>query len=251
MPSFGICHLSLIPVRKTASERSEMTTQLLFGETFEILDIDGSWSLIRSSFDGYEGWVTSAMITPLSEAEFENYPKIYGSVVKSPVCEVIPEEAGFPATFLAGGSNLPDRLRNIVRDKQVSVYQPGMPYDLITTAKQYLNAPYLWGGRTIFGIDCSGFTQLVYKSNGIAIPRDAYQQAELGVTVELAGVRPGDLAFFENQEGRITHTGIVLENSEIIHASGWVHIDRLDVSGIYNYEIKKYTHKLRIIKRIV
>ena len=122
---------------------------------------------------------------------------------------------------------------------------------LIENALMYLNAPYLWGGRSPLGIDCSGFTQMVYRLQGINLPRDAYQQAEVGTTLSfIEESDPGDLAFFDNNEGKITHVGIILEENHIIHASGKVRIDRIDQQGIFNTEIGTHTHKLRLIKSI-
>ena len=119
-------------------------------------------------------------------------------------------------------------------------------------ATKYLNAPYLWGGRSIWGIDCSGFTQLVFKMLGIKIRRDAYQQADQGITLGfIEEAEPGDLAFFDNEDGKIIHVGILLGQGKIIHASGKVRIDRIDHQGIFNEETGKYSHKLRIIKRIL
>ena len=123
---------------------------------------------------------------------------------------------------------------------------------LIEYAMLYLNAPYLWGGRSPFGIDCSGLTQMTYRLQGTEIPRDAQQQAELGKTLSfIEESQPGDLAFFDNSEGKIIHVGLILENNYIIHASGKVRIDRLDQQGIYNNEIRSHTHKLRLIKSII
>jgi gamma-D-glutamyl-L-lysine dipeptidyl-peptidase len=115
-----------------------------------------------------------------------------------------------------------------------------------------LNSPYLWGGKTPFGIDCSGFTQMAYKLAGIKLRRDAWQQAEQGHTINLLEeTEPGDLAFFDNDEGNIVHVGIILRDHKIIHAAGKVRIDSIDHYGINNKELKKYTHKLRLIKRMV
>ena len=122
---------------------------------------------------------------------------------------------------------------------------------LVGNALIYLNTPYLWGGRSPFGIDCSGFTQVVYRLQGISLPRDAYQQAEIGTTLSfIEESEPGDLAFFDNNEGKIIHVGIILENNHIIHASGKVRIDRIDQQGIFNKEKGQHTHKLRLIKSI-
>ena len=123
---------------------------------------------------------------------------------------------------------------------------------LINTAFLYLNAPYLWGGKTPFGIDCSGFTQMVYKLNGYNLFRDASQQATQGEALSfIEESEPGDLAFFDNEEGNIIHVGIIMENNYIIHASGKVRIDRLDHLGIFNPETQKHTHKLRVIKKVI
>ena len=124
--------------------------------------------------------------------------------------------------------------------------------DIVSTAFLYLNAPYLWGGKSPFGIDCSGFTQMVYKLCGYKLLRDAYQQSNQGDALSfIEESEPGDLAFFDNEEGKIIHVGIIMENNYIIHASGKVRIDRLDHLGIYNAEQNKHTHRLRVIKKIV
>ena len=124
--------------------------------------------------------------------------------------------------------------------------------DLVKTAFLYLNAPYLWGGKTPFGIDCSGFTQMVYKLNGYKLLRDVSQQATQGEALSfIEESQPGDLAFFDNSEGEIVHVGIIMKDNYIIHAYGKVRIDRLDQSGIYNTEARKHTHKLRVIKKII
>ena len=123
--------------------------------------------------------------------------------------------------------------------------------DLVNIAYMYLHAPYLWGGRTPMGVDCSGFTQMAYRLNGISIPRDAFQQVELGTTLSfIEEAEPGDLAFFDNSEGLIIHVGMILENNHIIHASGKVRIDRIDQQGIFNKQLGEHTHKLRLIKQI-
>jgi len=123
---------------------------------------------------------------------------------------------------------------------------------LINNALIFLNAPYLWGGRTPFGIDCSGFTQIIYRLQGIKIPRDAYQQADLGTPLNfIEESEEGDLAFFNNNEGKIVHVGLIMKNNQIIHASGKVRIDKIDQKGIFNIEKNKHTHKLRIIKKLI
>ncbi len=119
------------------------------------------------------------------------------------------------------------------------------------TAARFLNCPYIWGGRIPSGIDCSGLTQLVYKIHGIAIPRDSWQQSEAGTVVSfLEEAENGDLLFFDNDKGKISHVGILMAQGLVIHASGRVRIDRLDHQGIYRDDLKRYTHKLRTIVRI-
>jgi cell wall-associated NlpC family hydrolase len=123
---------------------------------------------------------------------------------------------------------------------------------LIDQALKYFNAPYLWGGRSPLGIDCSGFVQVIYKMVGYALPRDASQQVHCGTSLSFVEeTKPGDLAFFDDEEGRIVHVGIIWEKHKIIHASGKVRIDNVDQFGIYNLETKRYTHQMRVMKRII
>lgn len=259
MVTFGICHLTLIPIRKEAAERSEMVSQLLFGETVEVQKTKGSWSFIRTHFDDYSGWITTKMLTPLSEEQLKKYQSDQKVYLKEAACRVLVNEISLPVTYLAGGSTLLERDNQLILgdhvlglDHNAVLHRQGDKVDIVGTALKFLNSPYLWGGRTAFGIDCSGFTQVVFKMNGLVLPRDAHQQAALGKIVHAVNeAHPGDLAFFENDKGRITHTGIILENSGIIHSSGKVHIDRIDEQGIFNVERQEYSHKLTRIKRFL
>src|SRR5690606_26313776 len=107
-------------------------------------------------------------------------------------------------------------------------------------------------GRTNFGIDCSGFSQIAFKMQGVKINRDASQQAEQGTAVDLlTEAKAGDSSSEHNEEGRITQVGIMLNNNQIIHASGRVKIDMIDDQGIFSSDLKKYSHKLRFIRRYV
>lgn len=260
MSSYGICQLTLIPVRKDPAERSEMTTQLLFGETFEILEKQSPWSYIKCHFDDYKGWVTSGMITPISADSLNTHQDTKKVYLKEPVCRVLSSESKLPVTYLAGGSTLllkddnqiifGDNILNL--EQNAALHYPNSAIDIISTCMKFLNTPYLWGGRTIFGIDCSGFTQIVFKMNGIVIPRDAHQQAEIGKTINnIEDAKPGDLAFFNREDGKIIHAGIILEDMKIIQSLGKVHIARIDQQGIYYGQPKNYIHNLRIIKRIL
>ncbi|MBP4138570.1 C40 family peptidase [Flavobacterium geliluteum] len=252
---FGICNLAIVPVRLEPSDRSEIVTQLLFGEHIEILERQNQWARIRIQFDGYEGWMDSKQYQVISETNFNqlsNEAIILNAdlidYITSPDNLLLPIPLGASLSFL---NNSEINTSNFgFEGTRTSGIKPKST--LITTAYMYLNAPYLWGGKTPFGIDCSGFTQMVYKLNGYKLTRDASQQALEGEPLSfIEESEPGDLAFFDNEEGNIIHVGIIMENNYIIHASGKVRIDRLDHLGIYNPEINKHTHKLRVIKKII
>ncbi|MDN3672590.1 C40 family peptidase [Flavobacterium branchiarum] len=252
---FGICNLAIVPVRFEPSDRSEIVSQLLFGEHFEILEQQNQWSKIKIQFDNYEGWVDSKQYQLISEASYNllssDAPILNADLIDyitSPDNLLLPIPLGASLTFLNNGeintSNFEFEGTKISGIKSKN--------SLINTAYMYLNAPYLWGGKTPFGIDCSGFTQMVYKLNGYKIQRDASQQAKEGDPLSfIEESEAGDLAFFDNDEGNITHVGIIMDNNYIIHASGKVRIDRLDHLGIYNPETNRHTHKLRVIKKII
>ena len=257
---YGICNVSLAPVRKEADDRSEMVTQLLFGETFEVIGKQKQWRKIVTTSDSYEGWIDEKQFAELSLKEIETL-KAAPETFTIDLVQLAVHNATTMLPLLIG-SRLPAYMGHTFTvgetpytfDGHVKTvdHTPAMRSGIVETAYVYINAPYLWGGKSPFGIDCSGFTQMVYKLNGITLKRDANQQAEQGETLSfIAEAQPGDLAFFDNEEGRITHVGIVLSNSKIIHASGKVRIDNLDQHGIYNEDKKTYTHKLRVIKKLV
>jgi gamma-D-glutamyl-L-lysine dipeptidyl-peptidase len=252
---FGICNLAIVPVRAEASDRSEIVTQLLFGEHIEILERQNQWARIKIQFDDYIGWVDSKQYQVISEANYNQLSK-EAIILNADLIDYItaPNNLLLPIPLGASLSFLNNNEINIsnfdFEGTKTSGVKPKSA--LINTAFMYLNAPYLWGGKTPFGIDCSGFTQMVYKLNGYKIHRDASQQAMEGEPLSfIEESEVGDLAFFDNDEGNIIHVGIIMENNYIIHASGKVRIDRLDHLGIYNPELKKHTHKLRVIKKII
>lgn len=252
---FGICNLAIIPLRFEPNDKSEILSQVLFGEHFEILEQQKNWSRIKMNYDEYEGWVDSKQYQLISESNFNQLSSdsiiLNGDLIEyitAPNSILMPIPLGASLSFLNHSEiNISDfefegTKINGVKSKNC----------LINTAFMYLNAPYLWGGKTPFGIDCSGFTQMVYKLNGYKLLRDASQQATQGEALSfIEESEPGDLAFFDNEEGRIVHVGIIMDNNYIIHASGKVRIDRLDHLGIYNAETNKHTHKLRVIKKII
>ena len=252
---FGICNLAIIPLRFEPSDKSEIVSQVLFGEHFEILEQFKQWARIKMQYDDYEGWVDSKQFQPISESNFNQLSED-AIILNADLIEYItaPNNLLIPIPLASSLSFLNHSEINTVNfdfeGTKISGIKPKK--ELINTAFMYLNAPYLWGGKTPFGIDCSGFTQMVYKLNGYKLLRDASQQAKQGEPLSfIEESEPGDLAFFDNDEGNIIHVGIIMENNYIIHASGKVRIDRLDHLGIYNAEINKHTHKLRVIKKII
>jgi hypothetical protein len=252
---FAICNLAIIPLRAEPSDRSEIVSQVLFGEHFEILETQNQWAKIKLNYDNYEGWVDSKQYQIISEKNFNELSK-EAIILNSDLVEYITNSSNLLLPIPLGASLSFLNHSEINTDSfefeglKVSGIKPKT--NLIATAYLYLNAPYLWGGKTPFGIDCSGFTQMVYKLNGYHLLRDASQQASQGEPLSfIEESEPGDLAFFDNEEGKIIHVGILMENNYIIHASGKVRIDRLDHLGIYNAEQNRHTHRLRVIKKII
>lgn len=253
---FGICNLNIIPLRAEANDTSEMVSQVLFGEYFKVLEIKKHWLYIKLGFDGYQGWIDAKQVVEITENQFNEFKK------STPFFST--ELLNYMSTDnenlipISIGSILPNYNKNIfqINDSHytfdgLTKTGVGNKNDLVETAFIYLNTPFLWGGKSPFGIDCSGFTQMVYKINGHKLFRDASQQAKQGEVLSfIEESEPGDLAFFDNEEGTIIHVGIILANNYIIHASGKVRLDRLDQSGIYNEELNKHTHKLRLIKKL-
>lgn len=252
---FGICNLAIVPLRLEPNDRSEMTSQVLFGEHFKIIEQAAKWSYIELAYDGYNGWIDNKQYRVLSKESavlLQNQEPVLNAdlieYITTPSNSLLPISLGASVTFL----NYQDlNTENFIFE---GLRASGMTSknNLIATAFLYLNSPYLWGGKTPFGIDCSGFTQMVYKLNGYRLQRDASQQATQGEALSfIEESEPGDLAFFDNEEGRIIHVGIIMEDNYIIHAHGKVRVDRLDHLGIYNVDSGRHTHKLRVIKKII
>lgn len=252
---YGICELALVAVRRLAGDQSEMVNQLLFGDLILIKDKHHHWLLIESTDDNYEGWVDEKQITYIEE-------DVFTALSASPPVYLLDENAIATCKqlhkYISIGSRLPfyqdgqfvikENTYRIDAHVKLTSGKSGRE-DLINTALKFLGTPYLWGGRSLYGIDCSGFVQLVFKMHGHMIQRDARQQVEHGRLLNfVTEALPGDLAFFDNEEGLITHVGIILPESRIIHASGEVRIDSIDHQGIFNESLQKYSHKLRLIK---
>jgi len=252
---FAICNLSSIPLRIEPNDRSEIVSQVLFGEHFEIIEKDNQWFKIKLHFDNYEGWIDSKQCQVISNEQYEWLCKEV-IILNSDLVEYISNANNvlIPITLGASLSFLNHSDINIENYEFEGYKTSGIKpkSSVVDIAFMYLNAPYLWGGKTPFGIDCSGFTQMVYKLAGYQLLRDASEQATQGEVLSfIEESEPGDLAFFDNEEGKIIHVGILLNDNYIIHASGKVRVDRLDHLGIYNAELNKHTHRLRVIKKII
>ena len=255
--NFGICNLTVIPLRAESSDKSEMVSQILFGETLEILSQEKQWLRVHTHADDYEGWIDEKQIARLDSAQFK-------ATQESLFCLTDLTATAFNKSgslILLIGSSLPlyNNEHFFINGEEyksdgdvTQINNRDLTDRIPWNAMKFAGMPYLWGGRSLFGLDCSGFTNVVFKLAGIKLRRDAWQQSEQGVLVSFIDQsRPGDLAFFHNEEGKITHTGIILENRKIIHASGKVRIDTIDHYGIFNEEQKRYTHQLRLIRRLI
>ncbi|MFD2551031.1 NlpC/P60 family protein [Bizionia sediminis] len=247
---YGICNLSIVPLRAEPNDQSELVSQVLYGDYFKVLEKRKFWSKIRLGFDRYEGWIDNKQYLEIAEQDYQSLHQ-ETPILSSDLVEFITDSSNqlYPIPLGACLNGL-DIMQHAHDGNAVS--QVFAKHHILETAFSYINAPYLWGGKTPFGIDCSGFTQMVYKLNGYKLFRDASQQATQGEALSfIEESDPGDLAFFDNDEGQIVHVGIIMPDNFIIHAHGKVRIDRLDHSGIYNVDKRMHTHKLRVIKRII
>lgn len=249
---YAVNRLPMIPIRENPSERSEMISQLLYGEAFEILDNQNSWSLIRCLFDDYTGWASLNQQMEYLDLFDDIPPPSSHFIVKS--CTRAHTKNSTNMHLMFGAELRPDDVaspEDLLPNPFLHPETKYNPQNLIELATSLIASPYLWGGRSSQGFDCSGFVQMASKVAGLSMPRDAWQQAELGSTVDfLDEGLPGDLVFFDNAEGKINHVGLLIDSKNVIHASGFVRIDMIDHQGIFNNHLKRYTHKLRIIKRI-
>ncbi|MFC4094834.1 C40 family peptidase [Euzebyella saccharophila] len=248
---YGICHLSIVSVRNQANDSSEMVTQLLYGDHFKVLEERKYYSRIRVAHDNCEGWVQKQQFTYIEE---ETYSKIENEEELKHSCELV--------SFIETQDSilLPILLGSAIAQSPMLSHTFDGGYfngrrkkqSLVQTALLYLNAPFLYGGKSPFGIDASAFSQMVYKINGHQLLRSAAEQATQGQALSfIEESEAGDLAFFDNSDGEIVHVGIIMDNNYIIHVDGKVRIDRLDHTGIFNTETSRYSYQLRVIKQII
>lgn len=243
----GICLVPVSPLRAEPSHRSEMVSQILFGEPCDLVEEKEEWVRISVVHDRYEGWTLRSHINLVSVLNLDARVELANDFVNTIYYNNVPMQVPMGSMLQHLHSISEPYL--VFHGNACGIATP-TEEEMIARAKQFLNTAYLWGGRTVFGIDCSGFTQMVFRFFGINLPRDAYQQAGEGELVGfLPEVKIGDLAFFDNAEGRITHVGMMIDDQHIIHASGKVRIDKIDNAGILNVDTNQRTHRLRVIKR--
>lgn len=242
----AFCALSAIPVRTEAKDSSEQCTQLLFGEPIEILQYNQPWLKIRSLLDGYEGFIDHKQVLPLTDKELRRWLDQY-RYATSPTLFI---QGPMGQQLLSGGALVGPQAEFQIGSFSYQIENELGATDSWTYALSFLNTPYLWGGKSHFGIDCSGLVQNVFRQLQINLPRDAYQQATHGQITTFEDCQILDLAFFKNMEGRIHHVGILGPEHQILHASGQVRIDTLTQEGIYNASAAKITHSLYQIKRL-
>ncbi len=254
--SYAFCSVPVMPIRLEPAHTSEMVTQALFGEKLELIEInEQEWAKIRCSWDGYIGWCKLGQVTTINEKEF-NKPVKHTSFLHQNKLAFEESEQHMPmGADLFGVKKLKDAPAKFKGKKLATEDMMATPEKLVEMALHYQNAPYLWGGRSYAGIDCSGLMQVVFKMCGMNIPRNASEQSEEGDTIDfLQHSRTGDLAFFDNADGKITHVGLLIDHDHIIHAtdtSGKVVIDRIDPGGIISRILKRRTHSLRVVKRYI
>jgi len=245
-------------MRKEPAHRSEMVSQLLCGEYVETMEEEENFIRVRCLYDGYDGWVQTNQLTMVEKklttetyvADWSQCILINGRRIHIPMGSPV-YKLNHSDIVSIGGSQI-DYAHTDHNFYWNSAEKKFTKTNLETIYQIFLDSPYLWGGKSVFGIDCSGFVQQVFKMLGIKLLRDAYLQAEQGVVVEsLQQGKLGDLAFFNNENGRIVHVGLLLENNQIVHASGNVRVDTIDDHGIVNRQTGKRTHQLCLIRRIL
>jgi len=249
---YGLGHLSVIPIRETADPISRMVSQVLYGDAFKIKEERKNFSRIQLVFDGFEGWVVNEQIKKISEEEFLAIKSAKAPKYNSDFLSYVTTKEDQLLPVVLGSRMDTCSFMGHFYDETIAEAPQWKKSNLVETAVLYLNSPFLIGGRTPFGIDSSGFTQMVYRINGKKLLRTTQEQSTQGTALSfIEESEPGDLAFFDDADGSINHVGIILKDNYIIHVSGHVRIDRLDHTGIFNRDIKRYSHNLRVIKKVV
>ena len=246
---------AVIPIRSSPSESAEMVSQLLFGDFCEVLEQDASWTRVQVATDAYVGWVDSKMLVPIAEEELSSVSEhlfvLEGAILLEDQSLLrLPRGAGIPRKKSDALDALQVGTSQWKWDKRLRLSPQLDRSHLKEVAMGFLNTPYLWGGCSGYGIDCSGLTQRSFRMCGIQLPRDSSQQAKIGESIAFGDHREGDLAFFSKpKQDHITHVGLIVGPTSIIHASGRVRIDTLTEKGIWHEETQGFTHQLITIQR--
>ncbi len=241
----GTCLQTYIPMRSEPKSGGEMVSSLIFGESYLVLETQNDWIKIVADFDHYEGWIsanTYSDYTPFNHLVDLVFVEAFskGESILIPCGGLIPDSRKF---------NIRDKVFELKFNLKPNHHLP-IKLRIINTAKSFLNMPYLWGGRCFMGIDCSGFVQVVFKANQIDLPRDTKQQIREGAPIDFTDLQSGDLVFFKKPGAEnVSHVGLMINASEIIHASGKVRIDRMSKEGLMIDKVLAY--ELMDMRRLV
>ena len=238
---YGIIDLNIVPVRKKNNAKSEMINQLFFGEIITIIKTKEKWSFISSNIDKYQGWIRNLHFKLIKKSDYKILSKSDSVFSKS---EIIIKNDTSEITIPTGS------LLSSVKFLNYSYVDEGEYKSLLETIKSFINSPYLWGGKTKNGVDCSGLVQSIFKTLNIILPRDSKEQSNFGVEIK-EGYKLGDLAFFGENANKISHVGILVDNETVVHAYGKVRMDKINSRGIYNIEEERITHFLQKVNRIL